>query len=409
MFVLRVLSYLFGYVTMIVRGKALERFINMATSRGIHFWDIKRIGPDAIRVRTRVAGIRALRHIARHTGSRFHVAERVGLPFLLWRMQRRKAMALGALFFLAALYFLSSFVWFVEVEGTDQIKPQEVLEAAREAGLYAGVSKWRFDVPEVERRIKDDLERISWVGIELKGTRAKISVAEKKLPAADEDTPSNILAAKAGLVKEVLVLSGQAVVREGDTVLPGQLLITGEIWPQTPLEGQQGEDGSILDLQPRYVRARGIVRARVWYEEYGELPLHEERRELTGREERRTAVRLLGREWVISGPWKPSFKDFDSEVESQRQLGWRNLVAPVEIVTTTYREAKTVLERHSRTEALQMAEERAVANLEEKLPEGVAVLNRRVEVIRTGTTEDLVRVKVVVETLEDIGKEKSIE
>lgn len=414
MFVLRVLSYLFGYVTMVVRGKTLERFINMATTRGIRFWDIKRTGPDEIRVRTRLAGVKPLRHIARRTGSRFHVAGRSGLPFFLWRLRRRKMMALGGLFFLVALYFFSSFVWSVEVEGTKLIKPREVLEAARGGGLYAGVPKWRFDVPDVERKIRDDLERVSWVGIEIKGTRAKISVAEKKLPAADDDAPSNILAGKAGLVKEVLVLSGQAVVREGDTVLPGQLLISGEVWPQSLLEqpaeeSADGENGSLRDVQPRYVRARGIVRARVWYEGYGEAPLREERRELTGRKESRTAVRVLGREWVVTGPRKPPFKDFETETASGKRLEWRSFAAPVEIVTTTYREVKTVRERHSRAEALRVAEQRAADALKERLPGDAKVLNRRVEVIRTGTAEDLVRVKVVTETLEDIGKEKDME
>lgn len=416
MFVLRVLSYLFGYVTMVVRGETLERFINMANSRGIRFWDIKRIGPDEIRVRTRLAGVKPLRHIARRTGSRFRVAGRSGLPFLLWRVRRRRMMALGGLFFLVALYFLSSFVWSVEVDGTVKLRPQEVLDSARAGGLYAGVPKWRFEVPEVERRIRDDLERVSWVGVELKGTRARISVAEKKLPAADDDAPSNILAAKSGLVKEVLVLSGQAVVREGDTVLPGQLLITGEVWPQA-LTGEQPEgvagepvdDGSLQDLQPRYVRARGIVRARVWYEGYGEMPLREERQELTGREETRRVVRALGREWVLAGPRKPPFKHFEAEERSGKQPGWRNFVAPVEIVTTTYRETRVVRERHSRAGALRLAEKQAVAAVEQKLPSGAKILNRRVDVIRTGTAENLIRVKVVLETLEDIGKERNFD
>lgn len=402
MFVLRILSFLLGYVTMVVRGEALERFINMATSRGIRFWDIRRIGPDEILIRTRVTGVKPLRHIARRTGSRFHVSERIGLPFLLYRLRRRKMMTLGAVLFLFALYYLSSFVWFVEVDGNTVIKRQEIISIAREAGLYPGASKWRVEVGEVEQQLKDELPRIAWVGIEVRGTRANISVAEKKLMTDDDDSPSNIIAAKAGLVKEVLVLSGQAVVREGDTVLPGQLLITGEIWPQAILEG----DNPILDLQPRYVRSRGIVRARVWYEEYGEVPLNEEIRGLTGREERQTAVRVMGRTIVVAGARKSPFKDFDQDVDTARQLGWRNFTVPVEVITTTFQEAKTTVERRNRAEALQLAEERAVQSLTEGLSEDVKNLNRRVEVVRTGKSEDLVRVKVILETLEDIGKEK---
>ncbi|MBU4533796.1 MAG: sporulation protein YqfD [Eubacteriales bacterium] len=403
MFVLRMLSFLLGYVTMVVRGDALERFINMANSRGIRFWDIRRIGPDEILLRTRVTGVKPLRHIARRTGSRFHVSEKIGLPFLLYRLRRRKMMTLGAVLFLFALYFLSSFVWIVDVKGNAVIQRQEIVGVAREAGLYPGASKWRFEVSGVEQRLRDEMPRIAWVGIEIRGTRAYISVAEKKLVTDDNDSPSNILAAKAGLVKEVLVLSGQAVVREGDTVLPGQLLITGEIWPGAILE--EKED-SILELRPRYVRSRGIVRARVWYEEYGEVPLSEEIRELTGREERQTALRAMGRTIVVAGARKSPFKDFDQDMDLVEQLGWRNYTVPVEVITTTFREAKTTVERRNRSEALQIAEDRAVQILTGGLPEDIKILNRRVEVVRTGKSEDLVRVKVVLETLEDIGKEK---
>ncbi|MDP3050787.1 MAG: sporulation protein YqfD, partial [Eubacteriales bacterium] len=109
---------------------------------------------------------------------------------------------------------------------------------------------------------------------------------------------------------------------------------------------------------------------------------------------------------VVAGARKSPFKDFDQDMDLVEQLGWRNYTVPVEVITTTFREAKTTVERRNRSEALQIAEDRAVQILTGGLPEDIKILNRRVEVVRTGKSEDLVRVKVVLETLEDIGKEK---
>ncbi len=402
MLVLKILAYLFGYVTMVVNGRTLERFINLATRGGIYFWDIRRLDQDRILIKTRLSGVKPLRHIARDTGSRFKIERRSGLPFFLGRARRRKTLALGVVFFLTALYVLSSFVWFVEVEGNVKVGEQEIIAAAREAGFYRGAPKWRFEVFAVEEKIKERLPAVAWVGLEIRGTRALITVAEKKFLPPDQDGPSDILAGKAGLVRDVLVLSGQAVVREGDTVFPGQLLISGEIWPPEALDPQ----GAILNVEPRLIRARGIVNARVWYEAYGESALVEHTQKPTGREERRVAVRLFGRRLVVSGPREDPFSSFQTSETVWTGPGWRNYFLPVEVSTTVFRETKPHPVRISREEALRSATEQARGILKERVPAEAEVLHRRVDLVDTGSAEELVRVRIIVETLEDIGVER---
>lgn len=402
MFVLKIVAYLFGYVTMVVNGRTLERFINLATRRGIYFWDIRRLDQDRILIKTRLSGVKPLRHVARDTGSRFKIERRFGLPFFLGRARRRKTLALGVVFFLTALYALSSFVWFIEVEGNVKIGEREIIAAAREAGFYRGAPKWRFEVFAVEEKIKERLPAVAWVGLEIRGTRALITVAEKKFLPPDHDGPSDILAAKAGLVRDVLVLSGQAVVREGDTVFPGQLLISGEIWPPEALDPQ----GAILNVEPRLTRARGIVNARVWYEAYGESALVEHAQKPTGREERRVAVRLFGRRLVILGPSEAPFSSFQTSETVWTGPGWRNYSLPVEVSTTVFRETKPHSVRISREEALRSATEQARGILKEQVPAEAEVLHRRVSLVDTPIAEELIRVRIIVETLEDIGVER---
>lgn len=403
MFVLKILAYLFGYVTMVVNGRTLEKFINLAARRGIYFWDIKRLDADRLLVKTRLRGVRPLRHIARDTGARFRILSRTGFPFFLGRARRRKTLLVGAGLFIALLYALSSCVWFIEVDGNVRIGDREILAAAGEAGLYRGAAKWRFDVFAVENKIQERIPEIAWAGLEIRGTRAVLTVAEKKLPPPDTDEPpSDILAAKAGLVRDVLVLSGQAVVREGETVFPGQLLISGEIWPPEALDPQ----GAVLDVEPRLVRARGVVKARVWYEAYGEAPLVEEVHEATGRESKRVTLRLGERELTLSGPKRAPFKNCRVSESVWAAPAWRNYSLPVEVVTTVYEETRTRLVRHTRKDALRLAERQARRILQERLPAGVEVLNERVEEVRAGIGEHVVRVQIIVETLEDIGVEK---
>lgn len=81
-------SFVIGYVTLLVEGAGLEKFLNMAVSRGIYLWDIVWLDPQKIRLKVRISAIRALRHIARRTHCRFHIQAKEGLPFTAARFKK---------------------------------------------------------------------------------------------------------------------------------------------------------------------------------------------------------------------------------------------------------------------------------------------------------------------------------
>lgn len=393
---MRLVSYLKGYVSLLVEGKALERFVNLAVSRGIRFWDITFLDKDKIILRVRLSSVGSLRHIARRTASRFRVMEKAGLPFWVWRARRRKALYGGALFFFAVLCVLSSFVWAVEVSGTKQTDAAAIRRAAAEAGLKAGIPRWRVREQEVEQAIRERFPSLAWVGVDLKGTKASITVVEKKLPSIVAGSPAHIVARKAGLVKELLVLAGQPLVSEGDTVTQGQVLISGEVVP-----GQEGEPGVAPGL-PRYVRAKGIVRARVWYQGYGEAPLRE-RGERTGRTSQVLTVGVGDHRLRIYGPHKSPYRRYRTRVTMKRPLRWRSFSAPVEVIYTEYIELVPYEIRHNRADARRLAEKRARVAVKASRSQQGLLLRENVEEVRTTRPEDIVRVRLRVEVLEDIG------
>ena len=410
MVLFRLMSALLGYVEILVTGKAPERFVNMAASRGIYLWDITRVREGAVLLKVRLGAVKALRHIARRTNCRFHFERRVGFPFLYKRLLRRKALALGVLFFLGALYFLSSFVWFIEVKGAERLAVHEVLGAAAEAGLNRGMPKWRVEPGRVEAALEEKLPLVAWAGVYIKGAKVTIEVAERVVPDAEDNRPSHIIATKAGLVKDVLVLSGYPAVKEGDTVSPGQVLISGEIPPleEPPKPGEeqkQGEEADKSKKPSRFVHARGIVRARVWYDGYGEAKIVETGRRLTGRSETRVSIKFKGKEIILSGDQNIPYELYETETFVKTIPQWRNLEVPVELVTIKYFEAAEYREELGIEGARSLAGERALAEVAGLVPEEAGVVNRSLEEVQTGYPENIVRVKVTVETIEEIGAE----
>ena len=63
MLAVRVWNFLKGYVVIKVEGINLERFINLAITNNIYFWDIERINYTALKARVGLKGYKQLRRI----------------------------------------------------------------------------------------------------------------------------------------------------------------------------------------------------------------------------------------------------------------------------------------------------------------------------------------------------------
>ncbi|MCL6560732.1 MAG: sporulation protein YqfD [Firmicutes bacterium] len=79
---------------------------------------------------------------------------------------------------------------------------------------------------------------------------------------------------------------------------------------------------------------------------------------------------------------------------------------PVELVTVKYLELADYREERGREGALKLARERALEEVAGQLPKDAVVLDRRVEEVNTAHPENVVRVKAVIEAVEEIGAEK---
>jgi len=377
----------------------------MAASRGIYLWDVERVRNGAVMLKVHLKAVKPLRHIARRTRCRFRIRQRLGLPFYFAALRRRKALALGALLFLTALYFLSSFIWFVEVKGNHKLDSSQVLQAAGQAGLRRGTFKWNIDPAAVENKIVEQLPLVSWSGVYIKGTKVTIEVAERIVPAEENNRPAHIVAKKMGVIKEVLVINGRQAVKEGDTVSKGQVLISGEILPvEEPVEIESDKKAE-PSKPPVFVHAKGIARARVWYDGYSEVSLVETGKRPTGREETRVSIKFKGKEIILSGSPNEPFEQYETKTFISRTPQWRNLTLPVELITVKYFELADFKEERSRAAARRIAEERAYTAATRDMPGDARIQDRWVEEVATGDSDKLVRVKVVVETVEDIGEE----
>lgn len=228
MIFLRVVRFVRGEVAFSVSGGQAERFLNLCAAQGIPLWCGRR-EPGGYRGRTSLSASRFLPALAEKAGVTLRISGRLGIPCILLRYRRRGALLAGAAVLLAALLVMSGFIWKIEVDGCEEIDAGEVLAALEELGVHKGVWRGSIDSRNLERRLLTRFDQAAWVGVNLRGSTARIEFQERTPPPEriDDDRPHNVTAARTGYIQRLEVYNGQAVVVPGDTVCEGDILISG--------------------------------------------------------------------------------------------------------------------------------------------------------------------------------------
>ncbi|MCJ7855880.1 sporulation protein YqfD [Lachnospiraceae bacterium NSJ-143] len=270
---LPVWNYLKGYVIIKASGLSAGKFVNMAAFYGIDLWDIKNDGKSYY-MKAELSAEDELREISRKSGSRTEIIKRRGFPCIAARLKKRKAYVLGAVFFIAAIYALSGFVWTVQVDGNYRVPTEDIRSFCRENGLFPGTVKKSVDTTVTADKLIASFEDISWAAVTVKGTKAVVSVSETipETEIIDNSTPCDIISEYDGVIESITVINGTPKVRAGDVVKKGDILVSGclEIKDGDEIKGE------------RYVKSEAYIRAQTVHKVILEVNMTEKSKEYTG-------------------------------------------------------------------------------------------------------------------------------
>lgn len=396
--------FLRGYLIVELKGNSLERILNKLNKSGIILWDIRRI-KHGFRFKMLAKEYKRLRLLIRYRKCTTKIIKKIGWPFFIYRSGRRKVLFVGIFIILLILKTLSLFLWGIALDGNQEISSEKIYNLFHEQGIKRGMLLKDIDLKKLEHVIMIENPTISWVSVSLEGTKLYVQVVEKQLIAETDLT--DVIAKKAGVVTEMIVLQGKPTVEEGETVKKGQVLIAAankhETFAQPDFEGNLPPYLPPADEAP--TPARGIVKARVWYEGYGEAQCVLTRETLTGNQERALKVKIGSKTFHFAGSRSIPFVDYQIEKNVKRISLWRNLTLPIEIIKEDYLERAVYSERRTRETAIFLAKERALKSILNSLARDAIISQSQYFIISDGLEEsNLIRVKVVLEVIEDISQ-----
>ena len=332
---LKLISFLKGYLTITVTGSFPERFINVCAAKNILLWDIKRVSERSIRCKISVRAFRRLVPISYNTGVRVKICTRHGLVFLLQKYKKRK-IAIASVFILVLFMVIANqFVWDIEVTGNETVKTKDILSVLEEEGLVRGIPKAKIDQQHLKNRAILKLPALSWLWIDKRGSKIVVDVRERvPVPEIfDPDTYTNIVAAKDAVIDEMVVRNGIPVVKSGDTVLAGTVLVTGKI-------------PSALKPEIRYENAEAQIYGRVWYEKTKTFSKISTIRTETGKKKVRFSLTAFGKEIPLFHNGKPPFENSDEKIKKYDLSIFGNYLG-LTLTTHTYREVTVEKKLHT--------------------------------------------------------------
>ena len=386
-------SYLNGYVNIYVEGYFIERFINMCRLQKIYLWNIVKKNDIYLTVNIGIKDFKKIRKIAKKTKCKVGINRKKGLPFFLHRYKKRKFFLVMFMLIIIGLIVLSRFIWNIEIKITgDNLTENEIRNSLAENGLYIGENKSNIDIKEIVNNIRLVRSDIAWIGIELKGTNAIVEVveAEEKPEIIAQDEYCNIVSDKEGKIVKINANTGTAMVKIGDVVKEGTLLIGG--WMEGKYTGT------------RFTRATGEVEAVVWYTEKATVNFKETKVEKTGNMEKKYAININNFRINLYKRLS-NFEKYDTIYATKKLRLFSNFYIPVELIECNNYEIKESELNYTEEEAKEEARKRA----EEKLNQKIANKDNISNVIVNYTVKNnAVEAEVIYEVFENIGTNEKI-
>lgn len=226
-----------------ITGSYPEKFVNLCIYNGVNVWGVQS-KEGTVYCRTLASNYSTIRRLSRRTSAKIRIKRKVGLPFILRKNRDRVGIPIGIMCFLIIFKVLSLFVWNIDIYGFDNMSYTDARDVLQRVGVYEGARNSYESLKNIETKAMIEFGNVSWITVNIDGSRGDVKISEtiKEGEILDDSKPCNIKADADGQIIRVDAYSGMAVVKRGDAVVKGNLLISGVV--ETELGGTHLEHSS---------------------------------------------------------------------------------------------------------------------------------------------------------------------
>jgi len=389
----RIISAIAGYYRFFVNGRAAERVLNRLMTINADIFDIERINENEITFSAGVIHYKKIKHVLdemRSVGIKYRTVLR-GFPEVLYRYRKRTGLVIGIFLSCALIWASSLFIWTVEIRGLVSVTDETMREMLSDAGLYEGkrISDINFD--DIRFELINRYPEISYAIFFISGTHALVSISERAFPpdTSKNNDPYNLVAKCDGVIVDSAVSDGMTMVKSGEFVRKGDLLVSGIVELQTTAY--------------KTVHAKGSVFAKTVHEFSVTVPFESHEKVYTGNEAVKRRLEILDFSVPLYLSSDCGFGKYEAYKRTENVILFDLIRLPFRLTETSFAEYKTPLIYLTPEKAENKAYDMYKEYIKNELSEREIVK----EEISVNEEEKGITFKAVIWCIEDIAEEKA--
>lgn len=355
-----------------VVGENIERFLNICSHHDIKLYDIYK-DENVYYASIDPACFFSLKTIAKKADVKIKIISKNGIFFRYLQLKKEYFFILFPIICILILWISSHFLWNVQLNGNISITQDMLRDYLHQNGIYYGMPLKKIPINELKSNIRNEYPQVNWVSVYLEGTTLQIAMKENdnKIYTSDNnEIQENIIAPVSGIVDSILTRKGTALVKPGDEVKEGDILILGSI--DIP-----SEDGSTQNTVS--CKADGDISIICNYTINESIPLKYTTKEYTQRKSKRLEIQINNKSYILPSS-KVSYLNYDILSEAKEISIFSIFSLPIRIHSKTYYEYNNIENKYTSEQSHQILNLKLEKICETFLEKGVQIIEKNVKI-----------------------------
>lgn len=327
-----------GISRLTVAGAAPDLILNRLSVRRIAFWEPVRINAFSVCFYVHRRDAEAVTELVERSSC--EVTERcdIGLIERLDDLLRRPVLLLGTVACILLILICQRHLLSFEVVGTQNVSPQKVIRILDELGVGVGVFGPDVKPKWIKDHVLNMVPEFQWITVTQNGCKAQVVVREReKAPERlGRRGYANVVSACDAIITKQSVLMGRSLKQVGDTVLEGEMLVSG-----------------VVDLEKVFsiVYAQAEIYGRTWHRKEIVIPKEHASKVELGAGSNCYWLQIGKRRIKIFGNSRISHTDHDKIIKQQSLTLPGGMTLPISLITEEMDDFATVTGKMSAEEA----------------------------------------------------------
>lgn len=247
-------------ITLTFKGESINKFLNMVIYNKIGISIIEK-KDDSLIIEIGLKDFKKVIKIAKRNKLKFHITKKKGIYFILRELTINKLITIIAcaiIFYLCGLFIVE--IKIENKDSFDDVLDSKIISQLKQYNIRPFIMKSHIDEEEISKRLVIDINQILWAKIQKRGCILRVEYSKRGVYYSEEKR-GKIIAGNNGVIYKMIVKSGNPLVKEGDTVIKGQVIIDNKVVTK--------------DGEKYYEDANAEVIALTWYKVSGAYNISE--------------------------------------------------------------------------------------------------------------------------------------